>query len=248
MALNLSIKNNNLHHAYCILGNTVDVINELEKFFLKELDFSTTNNPDFWYGEFDVMNIDDSRAINILHQSRPTVGDKKIFVVSANFITEQAQNAMLKLLEEPRGDTHFFLVLPSLHNIIPTFKSRLFVIDTVGTSDSIINPKEFLKMPIGERMKAVKNICESVSDKEESKIEVINFINSLELELKNKMNFKFNKGLSSRSEAGRGESSVEFTEKIKVFEELEKVRQYAGEQSPSLKMLLEHLSLLLPVF
>jgi DNA polymerase III delta prime subunit len=231
MSLNLSIKKNNLHHAYCILGNAEDVVTGLKKLFLKELNFSVTNNPDFWYGEFDVMDIEDGRAIKILHQNRPTTGDKKIFIVSANFITEKAQNAMLKLFEEPRGDTHFFLVLPSLNNIIPTFKSRLYIIDTIETNNSIINSKEFLNMSIGERMEAVKKICGSVSDEEESKIEIIKFINSLEIELKKKINFlQTNK------------------QEVKMFEDIEMIRQYAGEQSPSLKMLLEHVSLILPKF
>jgi len=225
------IKNNNLHHAYCILGNTVDVVDKLEKIFLKELDFSVVNNPDFWYGEFDVMKIKDGRSINDLHQNRPIIGDRKIFVVTANFITEDAQNSMLKLFEEPRGDTHFFLVIPSLDNIIPTLKSRLFVIDTSETESSLINAKDFLRMSVGKRMESVKKICESVSDEEESKMEIIKFINSLEKEFKKNINF-----LKTSDND------------IKMFEEIEKIRQYASEQSPSLKMLLEHLSLMLPVF
>jgi len=233
---NLHGAGNNLHHAYCILGNTDGIINELEKFFLKDLNFSISNNPDFWYGEFDVMDIADGRTIKSLHQNKPTFGDKKIFVVRANFITEKAQNAMLKLFEEPRGDTHFFLVIPSLNNIIPTFRSRLCIVDTNLTAQmgeiggSLINPKRFLEMPIGERMETVKKMCESISDEEESKIEVIKFINSLESELKKKINF-----LKTEND------------EIKMFEDMEKIRQYASEQSPSLKMLLEHISLILPV-
>ncbi len=236
MNLNLSIKSNNLHHAYCILGNAEDVVKELEKFFLKELKFSTKNNPDFWRGEFDVMDIADGRAIKILHQNKPTTGDKKIFVISANFITEKAQNAMLKLFEEPRGDTHFFLILPSLNNIIPTFRSRLFVIGEktsrqgLEECSQIINPKEFLKMPIGKRLEVVKKICGSISDEEESKIEAIKFVNAIETELFLR------------------QSASSLRESAHILENLENVRQYAGEQSPSLKMLLEHLSLLLPKF
>lgn len=236
-SLNLSFKNNLLHHAYCILGNSYDVTNELEKLFKKELNFSTVNNPDFWYGEFDVMDIEDSRVIKSSHQNKPTAGDKKIFVVSANFITEKAQNAMLKLFEEPRGDTHFFLVLPSLNNIISTFRSRLFIIDTSGAEISLINPRNFLNMNIGDRMKEVKKICESISDEEESKIEIIKFINSLEVALHADL-----RGLDADK---RGKMPME---KLRMFEELENIRQYAGEQSPSLKMLLEHISLILPVF
>ena len=236
-SLNLSVKSNNLHHAYCILGNTEDVINELEKLLTKELNFSITNNPDYWCAKFDVMDIEDSRAIKSSHQNKPTRGDKKIFLVSANFITEKAQNAMLKLFEEPRGDTHFFLIIPSLNNIIPTFRSRLFIIDTAESADSLINPKDFLKMGMGQRMEAVKKICGSVSDEEKSKIEIIKFINSLEVALHADL-----RGLDADK---RGKM---LKDKSEIFWEIEKVRQYASEQSPSLKMLLEHLALTIPIF
>ncbi len=228
--MNLQIKKDNLHHAYCVVGNSSDVFSELEKFLTKELKFSIHDNPDFWYGEYDSMDIEDGRSIKDSHQNRPVSGDKKIFVVSANFITDKAQNAMLKLFEEPRGDTHFFLILPSLNNIIPTFRSRLFIIDTNETGTSIIDTRKFLKMTMKDRLEAVKTICASISDEEESKIEIIKFINSLELELKKKVNF-----LKTTDE------------EIKLFEEIEKMRQYASEQSPSLKMILEHISLMLPV-
>lgn len=233
MFLNITKENNNIHHAYCILGNSTDVVSELEKFLKKELNFSIINNPDFWYGEYDVMKIKDGREIIDLHQNRPTTGDKKIFVVSANFITEDAQNSMLKLFEEPRGDTHFFLILPTLDNIIPTLKSRLMVIETVISSSKNDDLKinDFLKMIVGKRMNIVKEIYESMKDEEKSKIEIIKFINSIEKEVKNKIPV-----------------SKITNDNIKIFENLEKVRVYAGEQSPSLKMLLEHIALTLPVF
>jgi hypothetical protein len=65
MILDKTIKNNALHHAYCILGNQNEIVGELEKIFKKELNFSINNNPDFWYGEFDVMDIEDGRKIKI---------------------------------------------------------------------------------------------------------------------------------------------------------------------------------------
>ncbi len=36
---------------------------------------------------------------------------------------------MLKVFEEPRGDTHFFMLMPTADNLLPTLKSRLFIID-----------------------------------------------------------------------------------------------------------------------
>jgi DNA polymerase III delta prime subunit len=149
--------------------------------------------------------------------------------VCANFITEKAQNAMLKLFEEPRGDTHFFLIIPSLNNIISTLRSRFFIIDSNCSCDSDVDIKKFLNKNIGGRLEDIKELCESVSDEEKSKIEIINFINRLETELKNKINI-----------------SKITKEELKLFEEIEKVRQYASEQSPSLKMLLEYLAIIIP--
>ncbi len=224
--MNLYTKGQTLHHAYCIIGNAAETLTELETFFKKDLHFITAGNPDFWYGEYDVMDIADSRALSELHQNKPTAGDKKIFVVSANFITEKAQNAMLKLFEEPRGDTHFFLILPSLNNILPTLRSRLMIVQNIGKNSSLINVKDFLKGSIGERTKEILKLMESIKDEEESKIEVVKFINALETELAKNVDF-----------------SKDAQKEVKMFEQIEKVRQYASEQSPSLKMLLEYLAL-----
>ncbi|MFA6340812.1 MAG: hypothetical protein WCX27_01030 [Candidatus Paceibacterota bacterium] len=221
MSLNLSTKNNALHHAYCIVGGD-DIVNELEKFLLKELKFSTIGNPDFWYGEYDVLDVDDSRKIKSLHGNRPTAGDRKIFVVKTNFITEKAQNAMLKLFEEPRGDTHFFLIIPSAHGLIETLKSRMNIVNQYGKGSSVIDPGNFLKMGMGERFEAIKKLMENISDEEKSKMEVVKFMNAIEADLH-----------------ANGKKD------LKVLEDIGKMRQYASEQSPSLKMILEYLALTL---
>ena len=223
------IDHKNLHHAYALIGNADEIVKELRNFFKKELKFEMVGNPDFWQGSYDVMKIDDSHDLVNLHQNKPTAGDKKIFVVSANFMTEQAQNALLKIFEEPRGDTHFFLILPSSNNLIPTLASRLMIIHHAGRNNSLIDVKNFLKLSIARRIEEIKKLMESISDEERSKIEVVNFINALEVELKKKTDFlKLKKG------------------EAKLFEQIEKVRQYSSEQSPSLKMLLEYLAFIIP--
>ncbi|MEI8124096.1 MAG: hypothetical protein WCG60_02940, partial [bacterium] len=117
--MELFTKGNTLHHAYCIIGDSEKIILDLQKILKKEFDFPISENPDFWYGKYDILDIEDSRKLKELHLNKPTVHNKKVFVVSTNFITEKAQNAMLKLFEEPSGQTHFFLIMPSAQNIIP---------------------------------------------------------------------------------------------------------------------------------
>jgi len=222
-------KSGNLHHAYCIVGEVEPIFSELQKFFEKDLKFSIHNNPDFWHGVYDTMDVEDSRILKDLHYSKPTASDRKIFVLQTNFITEKAQNAMLKFFEEPVGGTHFFVIIPSANNLIPTLKSRLMVLKHESIHDSgKIKAKIFLKSSVSKRMDMVKNLAESISDEEESKIQVINFFNSLLEEL--------SKNLDSKN-----------TKLLKTLEDIEKIKQYSSEQSPSLKMLMEYIALTVPL-
>ncbi len=213
----------NLHHAYAIIGDGQKNLKELQDFFVRDLQFSVQNNPDFYSAEFDVMKAEDTENIIIAHSNKPISGDKKIFILKSNFITEQAQNKLLKIFEEPRGDTHFFLLIPSANGIIPTLKSRMMIISSKQDLDeSSIDVKKFLDGSVGQRMEEIKDLMEKIKDEEKSKIEVIKFINVLETQLKDTIGVKNN---------------------VKLFEHIEKIRHYAGEQSPSLKMILEYLAL-----
>jgi len=224
--MDLNLKDENLHHAYCLIGNNSEVTKQLEVFLDKKLGFCVQGNPDFLYGEYDVLNIDDARNLNKLHDKRPVLSDKKIFVVCTNFITEQAQNAMLKMFEEPRGDTHFFLIMPRM-GLIDTLRSRMIILMGENNDDSLFNAEEFLKMEVGRRIGKVKEFMDSISEDDLSKMEVVKFINALQFELR-----KHIKG------------SKEYPA---VIEEIENVRQYALDQSPSLKMILEHIAIITPV-
>lgn len=226
MKSNLNIDKDFLHHAYCIEGDSSCILSELENFLINELKFSIHGNQDFWYGEYDTLDIEDSRKLKELHQNRPSALDKKIFVINTNFITEKAQNALLKIFEEPAGDTHFFLIIPSTQNILPTLKSRMIILEYSGEDNKRKDAKKFLESSVGERLEIIKQIIDSVSDEEKSKIEIIKFIGDLENELKNKKdNRKY----------------------FDVLEKIENIRQYATGPSPSLKMLLEYLAIIIPI-
>lgn len=222
-------KEGELFHSYCVVGDCRESKDIVCAFLEKDLKFKTKGNPDFLFSQYDVLGVDESREIKNAQLQRPTAGDKKIFLISANFITEQAQNSMLKMFEEPIPHTHFFLISPSSKNFIPTLKSRMVFWDLRSgeqTSLSDLDPIVFLKNGYGKRFELIKKLSEKISDDEKSKIEVIDFFQSLEREIRK--NFKIK-------------------ESYAWLEEIERVRLYAMEQSPSLKMLMEHISLLLPM-
>ncbi|MDD5068222.1 MAG: hypothetical protein PHS53_04220 [Candidatus Pacebacteria bacterium] len=226
----LEINPKNLHHAYCIVGEREEVTSELLEFFERQLKVKTIGNPDFWRGEFDSLSIDDARQIAEIQSKKAYgIGNKKIFLILANKITREAQNALLKVLEEPTLDTHFFLVISSTEGLLSTLKSRLFIINTNGENKWEADAKEFLSSAKPKRLTSVKKMTDEISDEKKTKADAISFLNAVEAVLKEKV------------------GTLKSKEDAKAFEELIKFRSYLGDQAPSVKMILEHLALILPV-
>jgi DNA polymerase-3 subunit delta' len=68
--------------------------------------------------------IDDVRQM-ILKLALKTSGHKRVVVIyGAEQLSEEAQNALLKSIEEPPQYTHFILTAPTISSILPTIASR----------------------------------------------------------------------------------------------------------------------------
>lgn len=65
------------------------------------------------------------REIHAATRFRPYEGKRRVFVIDqAHTMRVEAANALLKTLEEPRGDTMFVLVTPQPHRLLTTVISR----------------------------------------------------------------------------------------------------------------------------
>lgn len=74
---------------------------------------------------------------------KPTIQKTKIAViVQAEKLTEEAQNALLKTLEEPPENTEIILIAPDTHLLLPTVLSRCQII-TISTPPPEIDQKDF---------------------------------------------------------------------------------------------------------
>ncbi len=73
---------------------------------------------------FDKFGIDDARELVRKAYNRPTESTEQLFIVRTNFITLEAQNALLKVLEEPPLSTRFIFVLLKGFIVLPTLISR----------------------------------------------------------------------------------------------------------------------------
>ncbi len=231
------------HHAYYLVGEDSAHV-ELTTALAKQHKIKIHGNPDFSDRKYEIFTIDDARELKTSAEMRPTSGDvttgadadaKKIFVVQMNSVTVEAQNALLKLLEEPASYVHFFLIVPSAHLLLPTVKSRLSFIGTskgeisnhggAGVADITSAAEEaatFAGLSVPKRLVYIKKLVDDISDEKRPKQAAIDFLNALESLI--------------HSTGGARKS----TQQLEV---IEKARGYMDDRAPSVKMLLEYVAL-----
>ncbi len=215
------------HHAYGLAGPREEVLADVLHFLEKTLRMPVRGNPDVLVRQFGTLNVDESRRIKEL-QMHKALSERKVLIIVFNSATSEAQNALLKVLEEPVERTHIFLIVPRLDVFFPTVRSRLFTAEYGAgvTAEVAEKAKEFLAMPVGKRLDFVKKLATEVSDEKIDKQYIFDFVNQIERVL-------------WRDEKKRKQN-------VSALEEIAICRKYIQDISASIKMLLEHLALVLP--
>lgn len=80
--------------------------------------------------------IDDARRLKLHAASKPVEAAVRTFILSCDRFTNEAQNALLKLLEDPPSTARFYIIIPRLSILIPTLRSRVQVLSTAPTVDT----------------------------------------------------------------------------------------------------------------
>ena len=91
------------------------------------IEFNTNNNPDFNIIESDGKNIkiDQIRELTKKVYEKPIISNKKVYIINdSNLMTKEAQNSLLKTLEEPPEYVTIILVTSNESMFLPTIKSR----------------------------------------------------------------------------------------------------------------------------
>jgi DNA polymerase III delta prime subunit len=212
------------HHAYLLIGRKPEVVGELSS-YLEENGFKIVGNPDYALYEFETLGVDDARKLREYANKKP-FGEKMIVAIVANFIGHEAQNALLKALEEPAENVSFFIVVPEIEILLPTVRSRLIQISSLGVkNDDNKDVLQFLKSSAEERLKILSGFLSHESESKKS--DLITFINQIEGQLSTKA--KNNKNIQ------------------KALLEILHLKTFLFDRSPSIKMIAEYLALQLPV-
>ena len=81
----------------------------------------------------------------------------------------EAQNALLKTIEEPRGNAVFFFLLPAPERLLPTFLSRAQILQSKKERHpmSLISVRDFLKSAPSERIALLEPFTKKLEKDEE---------------------------------------------------------------------------------
>jgi DNA polymerase III delta prime subunit len=202
-----------MHHAYLLIGNRISAENFLHSFW-REKGVELRGSPDFFLWNEPLFGIDEAREVSEASLRKAFTGEK-VFFISPERITPEAQNALLKTFEDPTQDTYFFLLTREEELILPTLRSRMRAerLDIIPENEEDA-AKKFLSLTLKQRLAFAKKFADS-----EESLSV--FLDKILFSL--------------RKEKGGAE-------KVKQVYE---ARRYSDDRAVSARLILEHLSLVL---
>ena len=196
----------------------------IERIFevLRQEGIEPNGNPDVYVREYSSFGVDDARELASRASSRALSATRRTFVIVTPGMTSDAQNALLKTLEEPSGDSLFFIVVPSPLMLLPTLRSRAQTLSLgIGKNDLLVDPAAFLKASAATRLDMLKPLLDKDEDDKRDLTASIMFLSGLEEELSH--------------DVGKNHEGLEA-----VY----RARKFIGDKGSLTKALLEQIALL----
>lgn len=178
------IKNNVLAHSYLFFGEDKNALLEFADWLINILEGQMPLIDAMKAGS----GIDDIReGIKFLWQ-KPLKSPKKTLIIpDGENLTDEAQNAILKISEDPPEHTLIILIVRNPEVLLPTLRSRfqkIFIqahntnirMNTNDTNSANKISQEFLKSSVAQRKEIIKQVIEN-------EMELANFVRGLIFEL-----------------------------------------------------------------
>lgn len=158
------------HHAYLYTGPQEAGISAARSFLASERGLEGADNPDVRVFAFaGTFSVEDARRIIGFSLQAPVRGSEKAIVIAAGRLFPPTQNALLKTFEEPPPGTTLVLIVPAEGVLLPTLRSRLVPLPRAAARVSP-EAEAFLASSQGEREKYVaKLVARSKDGKDEDK-------------------------------------------------------------------------------
>jgi hypothetical protein len=196
---------------------------------LAEEGIETNANPDLYVRSYRQFGIDDAHELRTRAAAR-AIGDRRVFVISTGGITTEAQNALLKTLEEPPADALFIFLVPAPAALLATVRSRSQIMqlgeDIATNNSSSVDIAAFVAASLAKRIDMLKSVLEKDDDDKYDTAAILTFLSELE---------QYAAGIKDPV-ALQHASSVIY-----------RARMYSTDRGALLKTLLESVALLMPV-
>ena len=215
-----------------IAGTADDVPRVLS--YLREAGINTEANPDLYVRSHRQFGVDDAQELRSRASTR-AIGDRRVFVIGASGITSEAQNALLKTLEEPPANALFVFVVPAPETLLATVRSRSQIIELPQTGShrqdlrhDSVDASSFLAAAPAIRIDMLKPILEKDDDDKYDTGAILAFLASLEKTAARMMDLR---NPSSTKEA---------------LDSIYRARMYVTDRGALVKTLLESVALTAP--
>lgn len=209
-------------NSHLVAGDSSAVMAVLAR--LKKEGIDTEKNPDIYVRSYTHFGVDDAREVRE-RADLSAQGARRIFVLAAPIMTAEAQNALLKTLEEPPGNALFILVVPAPETLLSTLRSRMQRLDVGAIAQKeTVESGAFLASAPAARLDMIKPLLEKGDDERRDISHIIMFLSSLERAM----------GDVPRSASAEG--------LVAIY----RARAYMTDKGSLLKPLLEQVALLVP--
>ncbi len=220
-----------LYHSYIIEANPEGTVYSLFE-FLEVRGEVNRNSPDVMISVYDSFTISDGEIIKEWHKSKPIDGKKKVCILGVKFINREAEQSLLKIIEEPNDHTHFFIVIPDSSLLLDTILSRVHLIKNSNKgNDDLSFAENFISLHPSKRIDEITRIIKEFKDEEGSgslRYEAISIINNIE------------KVIYYKWKSDVSDDNTKF-----ILNELKNCRNYLNNPGSSVKMILEHIALMI---
>ncbi|OGG40430.1 hypothetical protein A2118_02850 [Candidatus Kaiserbacteria bacterium GWA2_50_9] len=220
------------HHAFVIEAEAEKGIEVAQAWVEKELGMKVRGNPDVVVLRYGLFPVEEARRVTEIAAGKAFVGTTKVVIIAATRAYHEAQNALLKLFEEPPEGTYLFLIMPSLGGLLPTLRSRVqeISLSTAGRPNIGISEaaEEFMKASREKRSVMIKKLTSGKDEEERRELrdEALTIVNDIEAVAYEKLN--------------RGGEAAALLSDIAIL------RGHLYDRSAPVRMILEHLSLVIP--
>ena len=222
------------HQAFVVEAEAERGIELVQVWAAEELSMRVEQNPDIIVLRYGLLSVEDSRRVVELAAGAPFKGEHKVLIISASRAYHEAQNALLKLFEEPPPGTYLFFILPTLGGLLPTLRSRVQVLNT-QTEPARLQISEgaelFMKANREKRSLIIKKLTSGKDEdaRREHRDEAIRIVNGIE-----SVAYQvFKKNNSDEAVAA-------------LLSDISILRPHFYDRSAPVRMILEHLALVIP--